>query len=200
MNPGPSFDELVGGEPTGGERERLRAAHELLLEAGAPPELTPGLAGGPRLGEPPVVHRRRIKRRTMVLVAAAAVVAAVFFAGYGVGRSGGGASGTLLALRGTPAAPKARATLLVEHGHAGNWPMKLTVEGLPKLPRGGYYDVYLVRNGDRYLGCGSFVTGGTGLVSVPLNAPYHLRAGDRWVVTRELPHTSGHGPTVLRPA
>ena len=200
MNPGPSFDELVGGEPTGGERERLRAAHELLVAAGPPPELPPGLAGGPQLDESPVLRRRRIKRRGMFLLAASLAIVAVFFAGYGVGHRKGAPAGTLLALKGTQAAPKARATLLVQQGQAGNWPMKLTVAGLPKLPQGSYYDVYLVAKGDRYLSCGSFVTGGTGLVSVPLNSPYHLHPGDRWIVTRETPQTSGHGPTVLTPA
>lgn len=200
MNPGPNFDELVGAEPTGGERERLRATHELLVAAGAPPELPPGLAGGPQIGESPVVHRRRVKRRGMLLLAAAVAVVAVFFAGYAVGQ-GGGPSGTLLALKGTHSAPQARATLLVEPGHAGNWPMTLDEVGLPKLPHGGYYDVYLVRSGDRYFSCGSFVAdGGSKPLTVTLNAPYHLRRGDRWVVTRHESHASGPGPTVLRPA
>ena len=186
----------------GRERERLRLAHELLVQAGPPPELPPGLARGPQLDDSPVVRRRKIKRRGMLLLAAALAVVAVFFAGYGVGQfRSGGAAGTLLALKGTPAAPKARASLLVQSGDAGNWPMKLDVVGLPKLPPGGSYEVYLVRNGDRYLSCGSFVAnGGSGAFTVTLNTPYRLRAGDRWIVTRQTPHSGGHGPTVLRPA
>jgi len=35
----PDFDELVGGDVTGDERERLRRAHELLVHTGPPPEL-----------------------------------------------------------------------------------------------------------------------------------------------------------------
>ena len=39
----PDFDELVGGDVTGDERERLRRAHELLVQTGPPPELSPEL-------------------------------------------------------------------------------------------------------------------------------------------------------------
>jgi len=196
------FDELVGAEPTGGERERLRRAHDLLLEAGPPPELPPGLAHAPQPWHVTSPTRRRLSRRPTLLLAAAVAVAVVFAAGYAIGEHGGGTpTGTLLALKGTAAAPHARATLDVLPGHAGNWPMKLTVENLPKLPAGASYDVYLLRGGDRYLSCGSFVSnGGTKLLTVTLNAPYRLRSGDRWVVTRESPHESGHGATVLRPA
>ena len=41
------FDELVGAETTGAERERLRGVHELLVEAGPPPELPRELEEGP---------------------------------------------------------------------------------------------------------------------------------------------------------
>ena len=44
-----TFDELVGGEPTGDERARLRNVHELLVEAGPPPEIPPEIASGPTL-------------------------------------------------------------------------------------------------------------------------------------------------------
>lgn len=197
----PDFDELVGSEPLGADRERLRRAHELLLQAGAPPELSPRLAQGPHGEQSRVVRRRRVKRRAMFLVAAAAVIAAVFAAGYSVGRGGGPNAAGALALTGTAAAPHARATLTIFPAQAGNWPMKLTVKGLPKLPGNGIYDVYLVRKGERYLSCGWFaVAGGAKPLTVTLNAPYPLRRGDTWVVTRESPASGGHGTTVLRPA
>lgn len=201
MTPDPNFDELVGAEPTGSERERLRRAHELLLQAGPPPELPPGLAGAPRLDPAPEIRRRRNRRRAALVLAAAVVVAAVFAAGYGVGRSGGASPAAVLALKGTAAAPNARATLQVLPEQAGNWPMRLAVAGLPKLPPHEYYAVFLVRKGERYLSCGTFVTtGGGGTVRVTLNAPYRLRTGDTWIVTRQAAHASGHGATVLRPA
>lgn len=202
MSPDPNFDELVGAEPMGGERERLRRTHELLLQAGPPPELPPELAAGPQLEPPPAVRRRRTRRRSLMVLAAAALAACVFAAGYGFGHSGSGTgTATLLALKGTAAAPHARATLAVLPSDAGNWPMKLAVVGLPKLPPRSYYAVFLVRSGERYLSCGTFVTpGGSGTVRVTLNAPYRLRTGDTWIVTRQSPHGSGPGPTVLQPA
>ncbi|HZD87260.1 MAG TPA: anti-sigma factor [Gaiellaceae bacterium] len=203
MTPRPEFDELVGSEPLGLERERLRRAHELLVRAGPPPELPPELRKAPRTEKPDAVRRREIKRRATLLLAAALAVAAVFAGGYVVGhRSGGGpGSAQTLALKGTKAAPHARATLEVLPAEGGNWPMTLTVKGLPKLPGAGYYEVYLVRKGARYLSCGTFVTaGGSRPLTLTLNAPYHLRQGDSWIVTRESPPSGGHGTTVLRPA
>jgi len=83
---------------------------------------------------------------------------------------------------------------------AGNWPMKLSVTGLPKLPRHGYYEVYLTRNGKPIAPCGVFVVAGkAGAVSVHLIAPYHVRKGDSWVVTKQLPGRDGAGPVVLHP-
>jgi hypothetical protein len=41
VNRRPTFDELVDDATTGAEREQLRHVHELLLRAGAPPELPP---------------------------------------------------------------------------------------------------------------------------------------------------------------
>jgi hypothetical protein len=202
MSREPSFDELVGAEPMGSERERLRMAHELLLQAGPPPELPPELEAGPQLGRVSAARRRQMKRRGMLLLAATLAVVAVFFAGYGVAQRGGGTNAVAqLALKGTPAAPGARATLALLPKRAGNWPMRLSVKGLPKLPAEQYYTVFLVRKGAGRLPCGTFVTaGGAGTLTVSLNAPYRLRQGDTWIVAREAPRDSGTGPTVLRPA
>src|SRR5947207_753497 len=43
----PNFDELIGTEATGAERERLHHAHDLLVQAGPPPELPPSLQKAP---------------------------------------------------------------------------------------------------------------------------------------------------------
>ena len=83
---------------------------------------------------------------------------------------------------------------------AGNWPMQLSVTGLPPLPKHGYYEVYLTRHGKPVAPCGVFVVKSkAGAVSVRLNAPYTLRAGDTWVVTRQLPGHREVGPIVLHP-
>jgi hypothetical protein len=200
----PNFDELIGAEATGEERERLRHAHDLLVQAGPPPELPPSLQKAPNFGVFSLHQRRVAKRRALVLLAAALAVAVVFFAGYAVRGGGNTAKGpappTLIALKGTPEAPNARATLAVWHARSGNWPMKLSVAGLPKLPARTYYEVYLVRGGKPWASCGSFriADSSPGAVTLTFNAPYSLQKGDSWVVTRST-FGSEPGKTVLRP-
>jgi hypothetical protein len=199
----PEFEELIGGEVSAEERERLRRVHELLVTAGPPPELSPELEAGPTLamtlGRRPV----RVKRRVLLLAATLVVLALAFFGGYLAGNGGGHglASGFVLKLAGTPAAPGALASLRVEpRDEAGNWPMQLSVTGLPKLPARSYYEVYLVRGGKPYAQCGTFVVAGpTHGTEVSLNAPYRLRHGDTWVVTKRLPGQRDPGTIVMRP-
>jgi hypothetical protein len=204
LTPEPNFDELIGAEATGEERERLLHTHELLLQAGPPPELPPSLHKAPSFNRSGVVrlqHRRVVKRRALVLLAAALAVAAVFFAGYAVrGGSSKASPVAELALKGTRALPNARATLAVWHSRDGNWPMTLSVDGLPKLSDHGYYEVYLVRDGRPWGLCGTFRGAGTSkTLTVTLNAPYALRTGDTWVITRPTASGGEPGQTVLRP-
>jgi len=200
----PDFDELIGAEATGAERDRLRHAHELLLQAGPPPELPPSLHEAPSFGALPLRGRRVAKRRALVLLAAALSVVAVFFAGYAA-RGGGTAAKApapviSLALEGTSALPHARATLAIWRSRHGNWPMTLSVVGLPKLANHGYYEVYLVRNGRPWGLCGTFRGAGSSKgLTVTLNAPYSLRTGDSWVVTRPPGGGAEPGQTVLEP-
>jgi hypothetical protein len=201
----PRFDELIGAEMSDAERERLRRTHELLVQAGPPPELPPQLREPPSFGVTRQAQRRVVKRRALLLLAATLSVAAVFAAGYAVADQRG--SGTTAAtpvqtlhLKGTSVAPHARATLELWHPLAGNWPMSLSVVGLAKLPPHTYYEVYLVRNGRPWGQCGAFrVNGSSQAVTLPLTAPYKLRKGDTWVVTRPGPGGSEPGRTVLRP-
>jgi hypothetical protein len=199
------FDELIGAEPQGPERERLRRTHDLLLAAGPPPELAPELEAGPTLamtlGRPP----RHMKRRLALIAAAIVAVAVVFLGGYIAGNRNSAAPTTpnaarVLELQGTALAPNALATLHVRpRDDAGNWPMTLDANGLPALPDEGYYAVYVVRNGKPWKPCGWFtVNGPHDGVSVPLNAPWQLEQSDRWVVTRQLPGTHGAGETVMQ--
>ena len=210
MSREPSFDELVGAETTGAERERLLQAHELLLQAGPPAEVPPELRKAPQMGVVNLQERRRVmKRRTLVLLAAALAVVAVFFAGYAVSsqrHNGGGgkpsAAPQVISLKGTALAPRARASLQVWHSRDGNLPMRLQVVGLRRLPPHSYYDVYLVRNGqlEPWGRCGSFVVGGSSRVlTLKFNAPYGHEKGDSWVVTRPGPGNTEPGKTVLSP-
>jgi hypothetical protein len=203
MSRGPDFDELVGADVDAEEQQRLRRVHDLLLQAGPPPELSPEIEAGPTLamtlGRPP----RRLQRRVALLAAAIALVAVAFLAGYitGNGKGDGLSAGHTISLTGTKAAPGALASLRVEPPDAaGNWPMRLSVTGLAKLPAKGYYTVYLVRHGKPFAPCGTFVVAGKAHgASLWLNAPYDVRKGDTWVVTRQMPGHHEAGPVVLRP-
>ena len=185
----PDFDELLGGEElSADERARLRRAHDLLVSAGPPPELPPGLAAPPATGTTVRFLPRR--RRIATLLVAAAVLLAAFGGGYLVahhGRDSGPAVAFTVKMHGTAQAPEAVAALQVlDKDEAGNWPMRMRVRGLKPLPKGGYYALYLTENGKLGPACGTFrVHGGT--TEVPLNAPYRLKKFTGWVVTQHVP-------------
>jgi hypothetical protein len=149
-------------------------------------------------------QRRSVKRPLLLLLAAAISIAAVFVSGYAVGDHPGGSAprdavARTRALRGTSVAPNARARLEVWHARSGNWPMTLSVVGLPKLPPDTYYEVDLVRDGRPWRSCGTFrIASASHAVTLTLNSPYALRKGDSWVVTRQALGREG-GVTALRP-
>jgi hypothetical protein len=199
----PDFDELVGFDVEQEERERLHRVHALLVAAGPPAELPPELEAGPTLALTLARTRRvrRTYRRAMLLAAAICVLALVFLGGYLAANTGGSSSWKTLSLAGTPAVPGALASLKIEPvDSAGNWPMQLTVTGLPKLPARSYYEVYLVRNGKPWKSCGTFVVDGRSrATSVSLNAPYRLTHGDSWIVTEKSPGNPEPGSIMMTP-
>jgi hypothetical protein len=198
----PNFDDLIGSDISAEERERLERVHELLVTAGPPAELTPELERGPTLAMTLDHPGRKGRRRLALLAAAIIVVAVVFIGGYAVGNSGDSLAGShTLRLSGTSQAPGALASLVVQNAdNAGNWPMQLSVTGLPKLPAHGYYEVFVTRHGKPWAPCGSFIVkSSTAAVSVRLNAPYELRRTDSWVVTKQSPGDRVAGPVVLHP-
>ena len=130
MTPPPDFEEIVGADVEAAERARLARVHSLLVQAGPPPELSPELESGPTLGMTLARRPARVRRRVMLLAAAVAIVALAFLGGYIAGNGGGTASAEVLKLTGTPAAPRAFASLQVEPVDAGgNWPMRLSIDG-----------------------------------------------------------------------
>lgn len=144
--------------------------------AGPPPELTPSLAD-------PLPPRRARRRLVLAAALAAALALAAFGAGYVAGsqRAHGFETDFALAMWGTEAAPRAQATLVLgEIDEAGNWPMEMTIEG---LPQDGRYELLLTRGGEPAASCGTFLVSGRTVVF--LNAPYRLRQFDGWVITRE---------------
>jgi len=173
----PDFDDLVGTDLEPGERERLERVHELLIEAGPPPE-TAALA--------PMAEIR--SRRRGVLLALAAALAVAFFA---VGALVGDRLATpdvdfVVPMRATEAAPEASASIAVfEIDEAGNWPVRLTVRGLGPAASGQAYELWLVEEDELSALCGSFRTDEGGSATVPMNAPYKFRDFDGWVVVEE---------------
>jgi hypothetical protein len=189
MTSGPDFPELVGEDVPAEERERLRRVHDLLVTAGPPAELSPTLERAPSVGGQVSFLPRR---RGAALLLAAALAAAVFGGGFFAGAvtHGGGKTSKaeiVVPMHGTSAAPAALASIrILEKDKAGNWPMLVTVQGLPTLPNGGYYELYLTRHWRLAATCGTFNVQG-GQTTVSLNAPYALKHFDGWVVTRHLP-------------
>jgi hypothetical protein len=197
----PEFEDIVDVDDV--EREELRRVHDMLVAAGPPPELTPELAAGPTLRMTIGQRRERrfMQRRVALLAAAFVVLALTFLVGYISGNTSNTAHGRLLRLAGTAAAPTAQASLRVDSiDEQGNYPMELAAVGLPKLDAKGYYEVFLVRNGKIVGPCGSFVVSKSKTpVSVNLTAPYAVRGGDGWIVTKQHWGDTTKGPVVLRP-
>lgn len=174
----PEFDALVGTDLPLAERERLLRVHELLIEAGPPPEVAP---------DPPVVELRPRRRRGALLALAATLVAAAFAVGILIGDTTAGRNVDFeVAMAGTPAAPEATASLIVfDLDDAGNWPMEIEVEGLPPAESGRPFEMWLTKDGEPAALCGSFRTNADGSASVPMNAPYKFKEFDGWIVVEE---------------
>jgi hypothetical protein len=184
------LDEIVEGlDPA--EQTRLRGVHELLVQAGPPPELPPALATLP--DEPPATPRRpgrtidfRRRRRRLVaaLAIAGALVAAAFGGGFLAGDRHGSSSVTSPVRAVSMSGGGALAALRVgARDTAGNWPVDFKVTGLPKQ-RGGYayYEIFVLRNGKPSLPCAGFrVKAGTTKISFVV--PYSVQRTTRWVVT-----------------
>ena len=64
----------------------------------------------------------------------------------------------------------------------GNWQLELEVSGLPKLPPGGYYALWLAKDGEYAGTCGTFSVG-DGETTVRMNVSYRLHDYDAWVIT-----------------
>ncbi len=173
----PEFDELVGSDIEPGERARLERVHELLVAAGPPPEAAMPL---------PLELRPRRRRGALVAIAAALSVAAFALGAALVDGSNSANVDFTETMTGTAAAANATASLAVfEIDAAGNWPMELTVAGLPPAPSGRPFELWLTRDGRLAALCGGFLTDADGSAAVPLNAPYRFDEFDGWVIVVE---------------
>lgn len=197
------FDDLIDTDDLdAAEEARLRRVHELLVQAGPPPELSPLLERSPaepreaELVQFPFPVRRRVGAWIAV---AAAVAAVVFGGGFALGHSKTKpAAFETVRLVPMHGADHARATIRIAAAdRVGNWPMLVSVEGLPAQAQpGAYYELWLARDGKPVEPCGGFrVSGRT--TTVRLTVPYRLRRFDGWVVTASVPGHEGRDPIVM---
>jgi hypothetical protein len=205
----PEFEELVepGGEPE--EVDRLRRVHELLVAAGPPPELTPSLSSvtppaetAPAAGEERDFAWLPRRRLGAALVLAGAVLAATFGLGYLAGGTDSGGDGQTAPVEFVQTAAlssdgEASGVVNVAQADAdGNWPMVLTVRGLPPLTGGDYYILALAKKGKPIVTCVTFNVADKGQKTLRLIAAYDLKGFDGWVVTRWDSETRGETPVL----
>lgn len=186
MTEPPDFRDLVGDDLPPEELERLARVDALLRSVPAPPAEVPQSVTGAvmRISAAPLWTRRRFAGA----LAFAATLAALFFA-IGSWTAGGGFDArATVALRATEQA--AGASGLVRIGArdetSGNWEMELVVSGLPNLPSGGYYVLWLAKDGEYAGTCGTFNVDGE-TTAVRLTAAYVLSEYDEWVITAWIP-------------
>jgi hypothetical protein len=190
----PDFDELVGRDLPERERERLRRVHDLLVAAGPPAEVPPSLAEPPSRAEgAEVVPLRVPPRRRIALLIAATLTALAFGAGFFLGdrssdRPAAESFRAVDALQLEPVAQDSDAVAVVQLGERqddGNWSMVLTVEGLPHLPKGDYYELFMTKDGERFVTCGSFnVAGRFERTTVRFSVAYDRAQYDGMSLTR----------------
>jgi hypothetical protein len=191
------FDQMVdltGVSPE--DRARLQRVHELLRSAGPPADLPSQLATPLDLTSPTdgggaeVIAFPRRRRTAAAISIAAAVAVACFSGGYLLANQAHN-SGTLHAVRvvGMTGEQNSLASLRVGAADAnGNWPVQLTVQGLPPL-RGtdSHYLLMLTHNGKPTWVCGMFKVGKDGATTVAFSVPYRITGQTKWAVT-EMTH------------
>ncbi len=188
MTERPDIRHLVGPDVPEPELERLRRADELLRAADRPPEVPESLTAAVL-----AIPRSRPTRRYKVVaaIAAAAALAGLTFAvGTWVGGEDSSPPAEEIRLNATAGAPReAWMTMDVfPKDQAGNWAILADVGGLPPLPDGGYYEVWMTKDDELTSPCGRFVVDDKGTAQdFWLNAPYEFEEYDRWVVVAVLP-------------
>jgi hypothetical protein len=196
------FDDIIGTEGMSAEEEaRLRRVHDLLVQAGPPPDLPPALERPAAPGEdvdPPEVPVLFRRRRGLAAVLALAAALAVFAGGYAFGHSKTKPAAFVtqhaVSMHGVNTAAVIR---LGKADNVGNWPMLVEVTGLPEqTDRKAYYELWLTRNDKPVAPCGSFRVHGK-TTRVRFSVPYSLRGYDGWVVTVQPAHVHTPGRVVL---
>jgi hypothetical protein len=196
------FEDLVDLEGLDASEEaRLRRVHDLLVQAGPPPDLPPALERPPsappdaEVKEFPMLPRRRW---AFVAVLAAAVAVLAFGGGYLVGHAKKKPTSFetrfVVPMRGGNALALLR---VAPKDDAGNIPMELEVNNLPqqKAP-GAFYELWLTRDGKAVVPCGVFRVNAR-TTTIRLSVPYNFRHFQGWVITRQARTQETPGPVVL---
>lgn len=197
MRKSPDLRDLVGEDLPPEELERLRHADALLRRVPAPPAEIPSSLTRLVTELPLRARSPWTRRRTAAALALAAALAALMF---GVGRWTAGDGFDVrytVALAPTPDAPGASGLIRVgtRDDESGNWGLELDVSGLPRLPAGDYYTLWLAKDGRYAASCGNFSVG-PGETEVRMTVSYKLAEYDAWIVSR---HTEeGEAPWLLR--
>ena len=189
-----NLHDLVGEDLSPEELARLERVDMLLRSVPAPPpELPASLARS--IDTIGLEGPRPTRRRLGLAVAFAAVIAA---AAFGFGRwtaDDGFEASAVVAMQPTDVAPDAAA--VIELGgpdeSSGNWGLELEVSGLPRLPAGEYYVLWLVKDNEYAGTCGTFNVG-EGTTRVEMIVSYRLRDYDAWAISKHGEDT----PVLLR--
>jgi hypothetical protein len=183
---GPDIRDLIGDVPDD-ELARLERAHAMLLEAGAPPELPPGLLETPLHDDrsADIVPFLPKPRRGLSLALAATVGVLAFVGGtlWGQQQNSFTAMRTV-EMHGVGGVKAVASIEIADEDDGSNWPMRVRVRGLPPLPKTEYYELWLARDGKPVASCGTFNTRSDDKTEIRLNVAYRLKRFDGWVVTR----------------
>ena len=191
------FDQMVdltGVSPE--DRARMLRMHELLVAAGPPVDLPSQLAApldvtSPADGGGAEVIAFPRRRRTAAAISIAAAVAVACFSGGYILANQAHHNSSLHAVRvvGLSGEQNSLASLRVGAADAnGNWPVQLTVQGLPPLHgTDSHYLLMLTQNGKPTWVCGMFKVGKDGATTVAFSVPYRITGRTKWAVT-EMTH------------
>jgi hypothetical protein len=198
------FEDLVDLSGLSGDDEsKLRRVHDMLVAAGPPADLPVELSKPVPVGSGEVVsledHRSR-RRPVAALLIAATVAVACFGGGYLLATQASGKSAIdvvrVVPMQGVQ--QNSFASLSVgASDRSGNWPIQLTVNGLPQLQDKGSYYLMVWQNGKPVSFCGAFEVANHGPTTVRFNVAYKITKDTRWVVTRMAPGTKFPGHVVM---
>lgn len=200
MKEPPDLRDLVGDDLPEDELARLARVDALLRSVPAPPaEVPQSLTTAVRrvAAATPLWTRRRLAG---ALALAAALSALFFGIGFWTGGEDFDARATV-AMQATDEAQGASALIRLGPRDEGsrNWEAEVVVSGLPRLPEGGYYVLWLAKDGQYAGTCGTFNVSAEGSTTVRMNASYKLADFDEWVITAWLPNRDNEkAPWLLR--